>query len=89
MKRGSASTAASNARRAAVFGVVGRGRPRAGDAAAPQDVVGGDERAGREAVGERLEVRLVLGLERIDEDQVERPGERRIAAPRTPRAPAR
>ena len=76
MKRGSARTAASKARRAVVFassGAAGRG---AGRPAAPQDVVGDDERARREAVRQRLEVAAVLGLERIDEDEVERAGER-------------
>ena len=79
MKRGSARTAASNARSAAVFASSGRDRPGARDATAPQDVVGDDERARREASGERLEVGPVFGLERVDEDEVERAVEGRLA----------
>ena len=37
---------------------------------------------GSEPAGERLEIRLVLGLEGVDEDQVERPLERRVRADR-------
>ena len=57
-------------------------RPGARDATAPQDVVGGDERARREPPDERLEVRLVFGLERVDEDEVERAVELRVVGGR-------
>src|SRR4051794_19980336 len=55
-------------------------RPSTGDAATPQDVVGGHEGAGREARDKRLEVRLVFGFESVDERHVERTGQRRFAA---------
>ena len=54
-------------------------RTDARHATAPQDVVDDEERAGLETVGDRFDVRAVLVLQRVDEDEVERPGERRIA----------
>ena len=78
VKRGSASTAASNARRAAVLassaaaGRVPDTRPL------HRTLSAAIERAGQQPVGERVEVALVFGLERVDEDHVERTGERRI-----------
>ena len=59
--------------------VVGVARASAGGAAAPQDVVGDDERVRREARDELLEVGRVLGLERVDEGELERPVQRRFA----------
>ena len=56
VKRGSARTAASNARSAAVFASSAATGRVPDDAAAPQDVVGDDERARREPGDERLEV---------------------------------
>ena len=60
--------------------VVGLRRARPRDAAAPEHVVGDDERARRQAapVDEGVEVRLVLGLEGVDEGHVERSRERRF-----------
>ena len=51
---------------------------RVDDAAAPEDVVGDDERARRQPRDERLEIALVLRLQGVDEGEVERPGERRL-----------
>ena len=82
MKRGSAATRSQKARSAAVLRVVGAGRPvEPDDAAAPQHVVGDDERAIGQpaAVDERVEVAAVFGLERVDEGEVERAGQARVA----------
>ena len=79
LKRGSASTAVSNARSAVVFassGAAGRvpetrplHRTLSATTSAP----------GARRPDERLEVGRVLGLERVDEGEVERPVERRFA----------
>src|SRR6185503_7902990 len=55
-----------------VAGRSGTGRP-----AAPEDVVGDDERAGGEARSEGIEVARVLRLQGVDEGKVERALERR------------
>ena len=78
VKRGSARTAASNARRAAVLASPGS-TGRLPDARPLHRTLSAAIRApGREPPDERLEVGLVLGLERVDEDEVERPGELRM-----------
>ena len=72
VKRGSPRTTASKARSAVVSASVIAGVRHA---AAPQDVVGDDEGARREARDEGIEVRLVLGLQGVDEGEVERAGQ--------------
>ena len=77
------------AQRFGVAVLVADGR-RARDAPAPEDVVGEHERARCEAAGgQRIQIRAVFGLERIDEGEIERPGEGRLGALRTPRVPWR
>src|SRR6476469_7592746 len=48
---------------------------RIGDSAAPQDVVGDDQRTRREARDQGVEIALVLRLQRVDEGEIEWPGE--------------
>ncbi len=60
-------------------GATGLARRRSRDAAAPQDVVGGHQRApGQPPIDEGVEIRLVLRLQRVDECHVERAGQRRL-----------
>ena len=79
LNRGSARTADIEGAQRGGVRVVRRDRPGARDPPAPQDVVGEDEGARREPARERRQVALVLGLERIDEGQVEGTGEGRLA----------
>ncbi len=69
--------------------VAGLDRPGAGHAAAPQHVVRDDESTRREPPDERLEIRLVFGLQRIDEDEVERASEGRVRPWRGESCPGR
>ena len=76
---GSAETRAQNSRSTSVPSP-GSGRARPGRAAAPQHVVGDDDGARREPVHHCRQVREVLVLQRVDEDHVERPGQRFVGA---------
>ena len=68
--------------------VICRNRTRAGHAPTPQHVVGRHERIGRQSRHQRLEIRLVFGLEGIDEGEVEGTGECGLARVRRLRARA-
>ena len=81
MNRGSPNTRSQKARRAVVRSPSSSGRdPR--DAAAPQDVVGEDQRTWREApIDEGVEICRVFLLDRVDEHEIEWAGQCGLGGP--------